>query len=307
MIEYSDALCRELCRAGRVALEISTIEDKRKDGRSASGHARCRIVIALAATILWLSCRAARRSASVIAAAIIVLVSAASSRLRPLGKAGKALKVPALETIAEKGGLTYMETRLRSAGLSRGAQGAVRQLALDARPSPTCSTPATRTAGASRSTKAVLVRGSGKSRHTVFSGQIYAWQRRARAAARSSSSPTAASSTSSSRSAAWSGSGSRATRNSRSKFEVYAFEPQQAMMIVGADLRRAAARSAPGGPRLRLYRARGRVLIAGWGRNQLRARLDVPRRSRRAARPRHARGRLRRASRRWRSCEGAIA
>ena len=150
---------------------------------------------------------------------------------------GKALKLPVLETLAEKGGLTYMETgfdppvypEARKAlfgnwlssqtftDLFHGTEEDGKRFALY---------------------EGNLTRRQGKNTHAIFSGQMYAWQRRA------------------------SGGGEIVIVPDRGifnffkplggmervrfendpdfekKFEVYAYEPAQAMMIVGADLRR---------------------------------------------------------------------
>ena len=277
----------------RVAIEISTIEDKRKD----------------AVRRFWLSLLVAHRARG---DDPVASVGRGDARLRHRGgdhhprrrrhRRGAAARQGRQGTEAAGAGDARRErrahlhgNRLRSAGLSRGAQGAVRQLALQPdlhRPVPRR---ATRTAAASRSTKArwSAVRArtatpSSPARCTPGSGAP-------RAAARSSSSPTAASSTSSSRSAAWSGSGSRTTPISRRSSRSTPMSRQQAMMMIGADVRRAAARAAPGGPGVRLCRPRGRVRRRH-RQEQVRGRLDVPRGQRRAARPQHVRRRLRRAS-----------
>ena len=115
--------------------------------------------------------------------------------------------------------------------------------------------------------EAVLVRGSGKSRHTVFSGQVYAWQRRAASGSEIVIVPDR-------------GifnffkpvSGMERVRfesdpEFESKFEVYAFEPAQAMMVLGGSLRRALLDLRQTG-RVFGYVGPEDVLIAAWGRNR---------------------------------------
>src|SRR6185503_4384053 len=103
MIEYGEQDYRDLCRSGRVALEISTTEEKRKDAVRRfwlfllGG-------IALALGLIWATASAADPNA------LGFGIAGAIGMALPLGKAGRALKLPALETLAEKGGLTYMET-----------------------------------------------------------------------------------------------------------------------------------------------------------------------------------------------------
>jgi hypothetical protein len=235
MIEYGDEHYRDLCRSGRVALEISTIEEKRKDALRRF-WLYLLVVIALAATILWYLSGVETLGFG-ITLAIMILVFGGLLAARPLGKAGEALKVPALETLAEKGGLTYMETgfdppvypEARKAlfgnwlstqtftDLLHGTDEDGRRFALY---------------------EGTLVRGSGKNRHTVFSGQMYAWQRRTKGGGEIVIVPDR---------------GifnffkplSGMTRvkfendpDFEKRFEVYAYEPQQAQMVLGADVRR---------------------------------------------------------------------
>jgi len=235
MIEYGDEQFRELCRAGRVAIEISTIEDKRKDAVR-KFWLTFLIVIALAATILWLLSGGETLGFG-IAGAIIVLVFGGILAALPLGKAGKALKLPVLETLAEKGGLTYMETgfdppvypEARKAlfgnwlssqtftDLFHGTEEDGKRFALY---------------------EGNLTRRQGKNTHTIFSGQMYAWQRRAKGGGEIVIVPDR-------------GifnffkplGGMERVRfendpDFEKKFEVYAYEPQQAMMMIGADARR---------------------------------------------------------------------
>jgi hypothetical protein len=235
MIEYGDEHFRELCRAGRVAIEISTIEDKRKDAVRRFWLSFL-IVIALAATILWLLSGGETLGFG-IAAAIIILVFGGILAALPLGKAGKALKLPVLETLAEKGGLTYMETgfdppvypEARKAlfgnwlssqtftDLFHGTDEDGKRFALY---------------------EGTLTRRQGKNTHTIFSGQMYAWQRRAKGGGEIVIVPDR-------------GifnffkplGGMERVRfendpDFEKKFEVYAYEPQQAQMVVGTDVRR---------------------------------------------------------------------
>jgi hypothetical protein len=235
MIEYGDAHYRDLCRNGRVALEISTIEEKRKDALR-KFWLYLLVLIALAATILWYMSGPETLGFG-ITLAILVLVFGGLLAARPLGKAGEALKVPALGTLAQQGGLTYLETgfdppvypEARKAlfgnwlstqtftDLFHGADEDGRRFALY---------------------EGTLVRGSGKNRHTVFSGQMYAWQRRAKSGGEIVIVPD------------------RGLFNFfkplggmervkfendpdfEKKFEVYAYEPQQAQMTIGGDVRR---------------------------------------------------------------------
>src|SRR4051812_16251828 len=180
MIEYGEQDYRDLCRTGRVAIEIGDIEDKRKDALRRfwmflGGG------VALALGLVWATASAAGTDALGfgIAGAIGIVILALVFALLPLGKVGRALKLPVLETLAQKGGLTYMaegfdppvypEARAalfgnwlssqRFTDLFHGADEHGRRFALY---------------------EGTLSRRQGKNTHIVFSGQMYAWQRRTR-------------------------------------------------------------------------------------------------------------------------------
>jgi hypothetical protein len=235
MIEFSEEHFRELCRAGRVSLEMSTIEDRRRDALRRFWISLA-VAVALAATILWYLSDDDTLGFGIAIAILVVIVGGIVAAL-PLGKAGKALKLPVLETLAGKGGLTYMETgfdppvypEARAAlfgswlssqsftDLFHGADEDGRRFALY---------------------EGTLTRRQGKNTHTVFSGQMYAWQRRTKSGGETVIVPD------------------RGIFNFfkpvggmervkfendpefDGKFEVYAYEPQQAMMVIGPDLRR---------------------------------------------------------------------
>jgi hypothetical protein len=235
MIEYTEDHFREVCRAGPVALEISTLEDRRKDAvRRFWLYLAGGIVIAGA--IIW-----SMSSSDLIGVALFlslaVLIGGIVVAMIALGKVGNALKLPALQTLAEKGGLTFLadgfdppvypEARKALFGnwlstqtfsdLFHGADDEGRRFAFY---------------------EGALVRGSGKNRHTVFSGQMYAWQRRAKGGGEIVIVPDR-------------GlfnffkpvSGMERVKfendpEFEKKFEVYAFEPQQAQMVLDGEARR---------------------------------------------------------------------
>ncbi|HEV2816557.1 MAG TPA: DUF3137 domain-containing protein [Allosphingosinicella sp.] len=238
MIEYGEQDYRDLCRSGRVALEISTIEEKRKDAVR-----RFWLLllggVALAAGLIWATAAAADPDALGfgIAGAIGIVILATIFAALPLGKAGKALKLPTLETLAEKGGLTYMET-----GFDPPVYPEARKALFGSWLSSQSFTDLFHGADADGRRFALyegtLTRRQGKNTHTVFSGQMYAWQRRAKSGAEIVIVPDR-------------GifnffkplGGMERVRfendpDFERKFEVYAYEPQQAMMVVGTDLRR---------------------------------------------------------------------
>jgi hypothetical protein len=235
MIEYGEEHFRDLCRSGRVAIEISTIEEKRRDALRRFWLVLV-VVVALAAAILWyLSDRATIGFG--IVAALLVLVFGGIVAALPLGKAGRALKQPVLETLAEKGGLTYMETgfdppvypEARKAlfgnwlssqsftDLFHGSDEDGRRFALY---------------------EGTLTRRQGKNSHTVFSGQMYAWQRRSKGGGEIVIVPDRGIFNFFKPLGGMERVRFESDPDFERRFEVYAYEPQRAQMVIGAELRR---------------------------------------------------------------------
>lgn len=264
MIAYSDAFCREICAAGPVALEISTIEDDRKSGlirffAIVGGGLAVALALAYAlATPRW--------AGLVFAAAFLIFFLATVVGFRQLGKVAEALKRPALQAIAGKAGLDYRETGFdppaypdaRKAlfgnwlssetftDLFQGKDERDRRFALY---------------------EAVLVRGHGRNRHTIFSGQIYAWQRRASSGGEIVITPDRGLFNLFKPVGGMERVRFESDPEFEKSFEVYAFEPEQAMLAVGADLRRALLDLRREG-RVFGYIGAEEVLIAGRGRNR---------------------------------------
>jgi hypothetical protein len=206
------------------------------------------------------------RSGLVAIFAVIILTLACALGYGQLAKVAASLKMPVLQAIAAKGGLGY-----RDAGFDPPVFAAARSALFGNWLSSQTFTDLF--SGSDESGKsfslyeAVLVRGSGRSRHTVFSGQVFAWQRRARSGSEivivpdrgifNFFKPVG---------------GMERVRfeedpDFESRFEVYAFEPLPAMMAIGADLRRALLDLRQAG-RVFGYVGPDEVLIAGWGRNR---------------------------------------
>ncbi len=177
MIEFSEDHFRDLCRSGRVSVEIATIEEKRK---AAVKTFWLYLVggVALSAAIGW-SLVAANWPTAGFILGFAVLIIAVILAIHPLTKAGEALKHPVLEELAAKGGLTYLATGFdppvypdaRKAlfgnwlsgqtftDLFHGTDAEGRRFALY---------------------EGNLTRKQGKNTVTIFSGQMYAFQRRAK-------------------------------------------------------------------------------------------------------------------------------
>lgn len=267
MIEYGEEHYRDLCRSGRVAIEISTIEDKRKDAVRRFWLVLL-AVIALAAAILW-SLSDDDTLGFGIAGALIVLVVGGIVAALPLGKAGRALKIPVLETLAEKGGLTYLENgfdppvypEARKAlfgnwlssqtfsDLFHGSDEQGRRFALY---------------------EGTLTRRQGKNTHTVFSGQMYAWQRRSKGGSEIVIVPDRGIFNFFKPLSGMERVKFESDPDFEKRFEVYAYEPQQAQMVIGAELRRLLLELRQAG-RVLAYIGPEDVFVAATGKNRFEA------------------------------------
>jgi hypothetical protein len=235
MIDYGEHHFSDLCRDGRVALEISTLEDKRA-AAVRQFWLRLAIGTALAIAIAW-SMFTEELMGIGLFLAIAVFVGGIVLAALPLGKAGKSLKLPTLETLAEKGGLTYMEN-----GFDPPVYPDARKALFGNWLSSQSFTDLFHGMDEEGKRFALyeghLTRKSGKSTVTVFSGQMYAFQRRARSGGEIVIVPDR-------------GlfnffkplSGMERVRfesdpEFEKKFEVYAFQAHEALSLIGSDVRR---------------------------------------------------------------------
>jgi hypothetical protein len=174
MFEYEASHFNDLCRVGRVRSQIASLEEARQ-GAVRKFWLFLIGGILLAAAIAWSLVTSGWPAFGAILA-IAVLVVALVLAIRPLSHVSRSLKHPVLETIAEQGGMEYLADgfeppvfpdaqRLLFGGLSgraftdlfHGTDPHGKRFAVY---------------------EAKLTRRQGKSTVTVFSGQIYAWQRR---------------------------------------------------------------------------------------------------------------------------------
>jgi len=264
MIVYSEALGREICGSGTVALEISTIEERRRSGL-VRFWAILAAGIAITAVLVFLLVNA--HLANLIFLVVIAIpVVALVLGLYRLGKIGETLKAPALHAIAAKGGLTYMDKGFDPPVYPEARKALFgnwlsRQIFTDL------------FHGADENGKrfafyeADLSRGSGKHRQTVFIGQVYAWQRRARSGSEIVIVPDRGIFNFFKPVGGMERVRLEADPEFEAKFEVYAVDPAQATMIVGANLRRALLELRQAG-RVFTYIGPEDVLIAAWGPNR---------------------------------------
>lgn len=235
MIEYGEQDYRDLCRSGRVAIEIGAIEDKRKDGLRkfwlfVLGG------VALAAAIIW-----SMSSSDLIGfgafLALAAFIGGIVVGMLALGKAGRGLKIPVLETLAQKGGLTFLE-----GGFDPPVYPEARKALFGNWLSSQAFTDLFYGTDAEGKRYALyegtLMRSSGKNSHTVFSGQMYAWQRRAKSGAEIVIVPDRGIFNFFKPVGGMTRVKFESDPEFDRRFEVYAFEPQQAQMLIGAEVRR---------------------------------------------------------------------
>jgi hypothetical protein len=235
MTEYGEQDYRDLCRSGRVAIEISAIEDKRKDGLRKFWLFLLGGLV-LAAAIIW-----SMSSPDLIGfgafLAIAAFIGGVVVGMLALGKAGRALKIPVLETLAEKGGLTFME-----GGFDPPVYPEARKALFGNWLSSQTFTDLFYGTDAEGKRYALyegtLMRRSGKNSHIVFSGQMYAWQRRAKSGAEIVIVPDRGIFNFFKPLGGMERVKFESDPEFERKFEVYAYEPQQAQMMIGGDVRR---------------------------------------------------------------------
>lgn len=235
MIEYGENDYKDLCRAGRVSVEIGSIEEKRRDAVKkfwlyALGGLVLSVLIGWSLIGSgWVATGAILGMGVFIVAIIVAII--------PLTKAGEALKHPVLETLAERGGMTYMPTgfdppvypEARKAlfgnwlssqtftDLFHGSDGEGRRYAFY---------------------EGNLTRKQGKNTVTVFSGQMYAFQRRSRSSGEIVIVPDRGLFNFFKPLSGMERVKFESDPDFERRFEVYAYHPHEAMSLLGSDIRR---------------------------------------------------------------------
>lgn len=174
MIELTAVHYEELCAGEPVKSEIESLETKR---RTAVRQFWIRLVGGLLLVILGIyAMAAAGLDALAWVIAVFLLIGVVIVAILPLGRAAEDLKLPTLETLAAKGGMEFMPSGFdppvypmargplfgkwlsdeKFTDLFHGTDADGKRFALY---------------------EANLVQGNGKNQHTVFTGQVYAFQR----------------------------------------------------------------------------------------------------------------------------------
>ena len=261
MIEFTQQHFDDLCRDPAVRAEIGAIEEKRRKGLR-------RFWLLLAGSILLgiaaaVSLFAYQWPGAGIILGFVVVIVGIIAGLAPLTAAKEDLKHPVLEALAARGGMTYVPSGFdppvfpeagrilfgRLSGYSftdlfHGDDDGKRYAIYEG----------------------TLTRRSGKNTVTVFTGQIYAFQRRSRGSGETAIVPDKGLFN------FFKPSGMERTKfesdpEFEKKFEVYSSEPSAAAMLVGSDVRRHLLELRQAG-RVFAYVGPEDVLVAVWGKNR---------------------------------------
>ena len=261
MVEFTQQHFDDLCRDPAVRAEIGSIEQKRR-----KGVRRFWLLLGgglLLAVAIAVSLFAYEWPGAGVILALVVIIVAVIAGLAPLTAAKEDLKQPVLETLARAGGMEYVAGgfdppvfpeagRILFGGFSsygftdlfHGEEDGKRYAVYEG----------------------TLTRRSGKNTITVFTGQIYAFQRRSRGSGEIAIVPDK-------------GlfnflkpSGMQRVKfesdpDFERKLEVYSTEPTAAAMAVGSDIRRRLLELRQAG-RVFAYVGPEDVLVAIWGKNR---------------------------------------
>jgi hypothetical protein len=263
MIEFTASHFDDLCRAGPVRMQISTIEETRK-AAVRSFWTYLLGGIALAAAIVVSLTMSGWDAWGWIGGGIVLIVAIILAIL-PLSRAGETLKHPTLEKLAEMGGMEYLpsgfdppvypEARKTLFGgwlsgetftdLFHGTDADGKRFALY---------------------EGVLTRKSGKSTVTVFSGQMYAFQRRSKSNGTIAVVPDRGLFNFFKPASGMERVKFESDPDFEKKFEVYATHPTEALSLLGSDVRRLLLDLRQTGKVL-AYLGPEDVFAAVWGKN----------------------------------------
>lgn len=267
MIDFGEGQYRDLCRAGRVRLEIDTIEEKRKAAIRMFSLTLL-VGLALAALIGWAAIASGLGTFGPflgLAGALVALVLA----LRPLGQAGRGLKLPVLETLAGMGELDYAPDTA-DPPVYREARDVLfgKWLSSEAFTDLFQGTDAEGRRYAFY--EANLMRKSGKSSTVVFSGQIYAFERHGRSGAPIAIVPDRGIFNFFKPQKGMERVKFESDPEFEKKFEIYAVHAHEAQLLLGSDLRRKLLDWRQGG-RVLAFIGPGHAFIAITGSNRFEA------------------------------------
>jgi len=235
MISFTDQDYRDLCRAGAVQAEMGGLDEKR--------HAAILrfwlfllggIVVAAALALAMVAAGAINLA---IWLGLIVLFFGIGFAMKPLASLGREIKTPVLGALAKKGGLDYMADGF-AAPFYPDARQALFGKWLSSESFSDLFHGNDQDGLRIAFYEATLRKRSGKSTYVVFSGQAYAFQRRARASAEIVIVPDRGLFNFFKPAPGAERVKFECDPEFEKKFEVYATEPSAAQLLIGSDVRR---------------------------------------------------------------------
>lgn len=265
MIEFTASHFDELCRHGPVRAQIATIEQSRK---SALGRFWLYGIggLALAVLLGFLAGSTAGDTVGFVVLGALAVVAIIAATM-PLSKASEAIKHPVLEALAGQGGMTYLPS-----GFDPPVFAEAHKPLFGSWLSSSAFTDLFHGEDPEKSKFAfyegTLSRGSGKHRRQVFSGQIYAFQRRRRATGQTVAVPDRGLFNFFKPSGGFERVRIENDPDFEKKFELYSTFPQEAAMLFGSvALRRLLLELRQSG-RIFAYLGPEDVLVAVTGKNR---------------------------------------
>lgn len=267
MFEYNDAHFQELCRQGPVSAEINAVEEKRK--AAVRGFWLYLIGGFVLAAAILTTLIASDWPTAAIVIAVLVLVAALILALRPLSRVGLDLKTPVLETLAGQGGMTYMHQ-----GFDPPVYPDARRILFGRSLSGQAFTDLFHGTDPDGNRfaiyEATLTRRAGKSTVTVFSGQVYAFQRRSKGGGETAIVPDRGLFNFFKPAKGMERLKFETDPEFEKKFEVYSTHPASALGLIGSDVRRALLELRQAG-RVFAYVGPEDVLVAATGKDRFEA------------------------------------
>jgi hypothetical protein len=267
MIELNESHYRDLCRAGRVQGEVSTLADRRRSALLMFWLFLL-VGLGLAGLTFWIAWSNDQLILGTFLASVVAIGAMGAAAI-PISKVGRDLKLPVLETLAGQCGTAYSshgfappvyeEARAALFGswlssqnfsdLFQGKDDEGRRFAIY---------------------EAYLTRSSGKSTHVVFTGQIYAFQRRSHASGRIVAVPDRGIFNFFRPVHGMERVSFESDPEFERRFEVYADQPHEALALFGSNARQTLLRYRAGG-RVLAYVGADDVLVAIPGKNRFEA------------------------------------
>jgi hypothetical protein len=259
MTELTASHFADICRQGPVAIQIRTIEETRR-----AAMRRFWLTLGFGLLLAAGLASAAASSAGIEIGAMVgigLLVVTVVSAAIPLGNAAEGIKHPVLEAVAAQAGMSFIP-----AGFDPPVFGAAYRPLFGSWISSSAFTDLFHGADSEGRNfafyEATLTRGHGKHRHTAFSGQVYAFQRRRRGHSEAVAVPDRGLFNFFKPSGGFERVRTEQDPDFDRKFEVYATHPAEAAMLFGSSAVRRTLLGLRDGGRVFAYVGPEDVLVA---------------------------------------------